>query len=159
MSMRRTPEWHQAYQAKRAKAVAKADGLSNVELVNKTWLGDMPIPTYLAPVPTLTETVKHDKDVYHVVTMCRAGGLPAPIPEFEFHPTRKWRFDYAFPLAKIAVEIDGGLFSRVPGGHNRGAYIRDTMEKTNAAAKLGWRILRYTPDNVSQLLDDLGEMM
>ena len=21
-------------------------------------------------------------------------GLPVPIPEFRFHPTRKWRFDY-----------------------------------------------------------------
>ena len=28
---------------------------------------------------------------------CRARGLPDPEDEYPFHPTRKWRWDYAFP--------------------------------------------------------------
>lgn len=38
--------------------------------------------------------------------------------EHRFHPVRKWRFDAAFPVRKIAVEIDGGVF--VQGRHMRG---------------------------------------
>ena len=30
------------------------------------------------------------------------------VKEFRFHETRKWRFDYAFPSHKIAIEVDGG---------------------------------------------------
>ena len=29
-------------------------------------------------------------------------------PEYRFHPTRKWRFDYAWPENKIALEVEGG---------------------------------------------------
>lgn len=31
------------------------------------------------------------------------------IPEYRFHPTRKWRFDFAIPHIKVAIEIEGGL--------------------------------------------------
>ena len=73
-------------------------------------------------------------------------GLPAPIAEYRFHPTRKWRFDLAWPAYKIALEQDGGIWTR--GRHIRGAgYIKD-MEKLNAAALLGWRVFRFTPQQV-----------
>jgi len=61
--------------------------------------------------------------------------------EFKFHPDRKWRFDFAWPEEKIAIEVEGGLFSQ--GRHTRGrGYIGD-MQKYNAAVCLGWRVLRY----------------
>ena len=67
---------------------------------------------------------------------CKAEGI-LPHREYVFHPTRKWRFDFAFPPF-IAVEIEGF------GRHQRmGGFSKD-MEKYNAAAKLGWRVLRYT---------------
>lgn len=70
------------------------------------------------------------------------------IPEYRFHPTRKWRFDYAIPEFKIAIEIDGGVF--IQGRHNRGSgYVKD-MEKFNEAAILGWRILRFTPQQIKK---------
>jgi hypothetical protein len=66
--------------------------------------------------------------------------------EYKFHPTRKWRFDYAFPHAMVALEIEGG--SWINGRHNRGTgFLRD-MEKYNEAGLLGWRIFRVTPQQV-----------
>ena len=44
--------------------------------------------------------------------------LPAPVPEFRFHPERKWRFDFAWPEHKIAVEQEGGVW--IQGRHTRG---------------------------------------
>jgi hypothetical protein len=73
-------------------------------------------------------------------------GLPAPTPEYRFCE-RKWRFDFAWPYiggpteTKVALEVQGGIFARLPGGHNRGAQIRREHEKRNLAACLGWRIL------------------
>ena len=45
-------------------------------------------------------------------------GVIAPIPEFRFHPVRKWRWDYAYPSVKLAIEVDGGIWVR--GKHGRG---------------------------------------
>jgi hypothetical protein len=57
---------------------------------------------------------------------------------------REWRFDVAAPVQRIAIEIEGGVWTR--GRHTRGkGYIED-MEKYNRAVVLGWRLLRYTPD-------------
>lgn len=75
--------------------------------------------------------------------VAKAAGTPC-VAEHRFHPTRRWRFDYALPEAKVAIEIDGGVWTY--GRHNRAAgYIAD-MEKLNEAARLGWRVLRYTTD-------------
>lgn len=66
------------------------------------------------------------------------------VAELKFHPTRRWRFDYAIPEYKIAIEIEGGVWTG--GRHTRGAgYIKD-MEKYNAAATLGWYMLRFAPE-------------
>lgn len=71
---------------------------------------------------------------------CRAYGL-TPEAEYRFHPSRKWRFDFAFPHRKIAVECEGGIFSN--GRHVRGSgYISD-CEKYNHAAALGWFVFRF----------------
>ena len=68
------------------------------------------------------------------------------IPEYKFHPTRKWRFDFANIEKHIAVEVEGGVWIR--GRHTRGqGYIAD-MEKYNEAALLGWRVIRATPQQV-----------
>lgn len=66
-------------------------------------------------------------------------------PEFKFHPTRKWRFDFA--LAKgIAVEVDGGIW--ILGRHSRGAGMEADNEKINEGALLGWRVLRFSTQQV-----------
>ncbi len=49
----------------------------------------------------------------------------------------------------LAIEIEGGLFAKDQGRHNRGAGMRADMDKYNEAVLLGWRILRVLPEWVS----------
>ena len=66
--------------------------------------------------------------------------------EYKFHPVRKWRFDYACPQFKIAIDIEGAIFSG--GRHTRGKGYQNDMEKYNNAVLLGWSLLRFTPDQM-----------
>ena len=68
------------------------------------------------------------------------------MPEYRFHPTRLWRIDVAFPAQKVAVEIDGGIWTG--GRHSRGVGITADCEKVCALAMAGWRFLRVTPQLV-----------
>lgn len=72
-----------------------------------------------------------------------ARGLPAPIHEYQFMPPRLWRFDFAWPLHRVAVEVDGGQW--IHGRHNRGGGFERDAEKFLAALLDGWRVLRVTP--------------
>lgn len=67
-------------------------------------------------------------------------------PEYKFHPDRRWRFDYAIVDERIAIEIEGGLW--LQGRHNRPLSMIKDFEKYNNAAMLGWRILKYTPQQI-----------
>ena len=69
-----------------------------------------------------------------------------PVKEFMFHPTRKWRSDFAFPDKKLLVEYEGGIW--VSGRHNRGSGFEKDCEKYNAAAILGYMALRFTSKHV-----------
>lgn len=66
-----------------------------------------------------------------------------PETEFVFAPPRKWRFDYCWPRQKVALEVEGGVWTR--GRHTRGAGFLKDMEKYNEAARLGYLVLRTTP--------------
>ena len=79
--------------------------------------------------------------------LCKGVGLPIPIPEYKFAPPRKWRLDWAFVDAKLAIEVQGGLF--VQGRHTRGAALLREYEKLNALACAGWRVLFVTPKEMS----------
>lgn len=80
------------------------------------------------------------------ISACKAYGVLAPTPEHRFHPTRKWRLDYAWPSHKVALEVEGGIWTQ--GRHTRGAGALGDMEKYNALAAAGWRLLRRTPSNL-----------
>lgn len=68
--------------------------------------------------------------------------LPAGVCEHKFHPTRRWRFDFAWPNEKLAVEIEGR------GRHQTFIGFRNDCEKYNAALLLGWRVLRFPAADV-----------
>jgi len=78
----------------------------------------------------------------HFETVWRQLGGPDLEPEYRFHPVRKWRFDFALPDKKIAIEIEGGIHTN--GRHNRAAGYSADCEKYNAAALAGWRVFRFT---------------
>ncbi|ENW81328.1 hypothetical protein F909_02619 [Acinetobacter sp. ANC 3929] len=66
--------------------------------------------------------------------------------EYKFHQTRKWRADFLISNTKILIEVEGGIWSQ--GRHTRGTgYIGD-MEKYNAAAILGFQVLRFSTQQV-----------
>lgn len=67
--------------------------------------------------------------------------------ELVFAPPRRWRFDFSWPDQLIAVEIEGG--SWVGGRHMRGKPFEGDCDKYNEAAALGWRIFRFTTDQVN----------
>lgn len=77
-----------------------------------------------------------------MINHIRALKLPMPVEEFRFHPERKWRFDFAYPDHKVAIEVEGGTWSR--GRHTRGSGYEKDCEKYNAASLLGWSVYRFT---------------
>lgn len=62
---------------------------------------------------------------------------------------RRWRFDFAHLGRWIAIEIEGGVYSR--GRHVRPKGFLGDIEKYNRAAVLGWRVLRMTPQQFDGL--------
>ncbi|MFN3785205.1 MAG: hypothetical protein ACK4RS_00040 [Thiothrix sp.] len=72
---------------------------------------------------------------------------PPHCREFRFHSKRRWRFDFAWPEKKLAVEVQGGIFSY--GAHTRGAGFRNDREKINAAILDGWRVLEFTDREIT----------
>ena len=89
------------------------------------------------------------------------------IKEYQFHPIRKWRFDFVVTnkftdqqalemflerapglaaLQMFAVEIEGGTYSR--GRHTRGSGFAEDCRKYNAAAAMGWRVFRFTAEMI-----------
>lgn len=77
------------------------------------------------------------------------------VAEYRFHSTRKWAFDYASPVLRIAIEIEGGVYGRGKpcplckrkrgGAHSSVTGILRDIEKYNEATVAGWRVLRFTP--------------
>jgi very-short-patch-repair endonuclease len=68
-----------------------------------------------------------------------------PEAEYKFLETRKFRFDWAFPAQRVAVEVDGGVW--LPRGGRHGT--DKDREKMNLAAADGWLVFHFSP----QMLD------
>lgn len=82
------------------------------------------------------------------ILLCENLGVTKPKLEYQFMRTRKFRFDFAWPEEKLAVEIEGGIW--IQGRHTRGhGYISD-MEKYNLAVVHGWRVLRFTTKQIKE---------
>lgn len=55
---------------------------------------------------------------------------------------RRWRFDFAWPRARLAVEIDGAV-------HRIRSRFEGDREKGNSAVLLGWRVLHFGPRDLA----------
>lgn len=69
-------------------------------------------------------------------------GGPALEREYRFHPTRKWRADFAHVESRTLIEVEGGIYIAGGGRHNRAAGFVADLEKYLTAALDGWRVLR-----------------
>lgn len=79
-------------------------------------------------------------------TLCRSDLKAECVKEYKFHPTRRWRFDYAIPEHKIALEVEGGVWTG--GRHTSPKGFLNDMEKYNTATLMGWRVFRTIPDEL-----------
>lgn len=91
-------------------------------------------------------------------TLWRQLGGPELRREYQFHPKRKWRADFAHPRALVLIEVEGGTWSQ--GRHTRGAGYRDDAIKYNHAALFGYRVFRFTrdmltPEHIEPVIEDV----
>jgi very-short-patch-repair endonuclease len=62
--------------------------------------------------------------------------------EYRFHAQRRWRFDFAHPGAKVAIEINGGQW--IKSGHSSGFGLERDYTKLNAAMSDGWSVYQLS---------------
>ncbi len=74
--------------------------------------------------------------------MIDAFNVQEPVREYRFHAKRRWRFDFAWPDAKFAVEVEG--LTREGGRHQRFGGFEKDCEKYEAAMLDGWTVYRVT---------------
>ena len=67
--------------------------------------------------------------------------------EYRFKKPRRWRMDFAWPEHKVALEVEGGVFSG--GRHTTGAGFTKDCEKYAHATLEGYRIIRVTTGQIS----------
>jgi very-short-patch-repair endonuclease len=72
---------------------------------------------------------------------------PELIPEHHVKEGRRWRFDFAHPATRTAVEIEGGQWSG--GRHTRGSGYSKDCEKYNEAGFDGWTVFRLTGEMIT----------
>lgn len=93
---------------------------------------------------------KQNRDAHELLVwqIRNASDLPPCEVEYFFAKAegRMLRWDIAFVPRLIAVEVNGGIWSK--GAHGHPITILRNMEKLNIAARLGWRHLAFTPDQV-----------
>ena len=69
-------------------------------------------------------------------------GGPTLECEYRFHPTRKWRADFAHVESCTLIEVEGGIHIAGGGRHNRAAGFLADLEKYLEAVLAGWRVVR-----------------
>ena len=89
-----------------------------------------------------TPLTKSENEQWFLTQWKRMGG-PIPEMEFRFHPTRKWRADFAWPDRKTILEIQGF-------GHQKHSRYHGDIEKMNAAQVMGWRYFQLTYKMIAQ---------
>lgn len=80
--------------------------------------------------------------------------------EFRFAPPRRWRFDFAIPQHRLAIEVEGGVWGKKSRHTTATGYTAD-LNKYNNAIFHDWRVLRYTTDMVrsGQAIDEIGRLL
>jgi very-short-patch-repair endonuclease len=77
----------------------------------------------------------------------RGGDLPPHETQYRFHPPRKWMIDVCWTEKKLAVELEGAVWTN--GRHTRGSGFLKDIEKYNQLTLDGYRLLRFTTNNLT----------
>lgn len=80
-------------------------------------------------------------------------GMPLPQRQHKFHPTRRFRLDFAWIDCKVAVEINGGTYTDV-SRHNFGPAMHSEYDKHNLAVAYGWALLVFDSVHVSKHIEE-----
>jgi very-short-patch-repair endonuclease len=88
----------------------------------------------------------HSEPEFIFAHQALADKLPPFVVEYRFDEVRKFRFDFAWPDRKFAVELEGAIWSN--GAHSTPMGILRDMDKGNLAVMLGWSVLRFSPAQV-----------
>lgn len=67
--------------------------------------------------------------------------------EYQFNPERKWRFDFAAPSMRLAIEVEGGT-TYGNSRHSYGKGFDDDAEKYNTASAMGWTLFRFSSNMI-----------
>lgn len=103
------------------------------------------------------KSTKGDKQKAEIELVLKLMGVPY-VTEHKFHPTRKWRFDYALTDKLIAIEYEG-IYGAGKSRHTTAKGYSGDTEKYNEASKLGWKVLRYTASTYKNITDDLKDLL
>ncbi len=83
------------------------------------------------------------------IAALQAHGLPDPVAEFRFHPTRRWRVDFCWVDFLVVLELEGLSRYGGPGRHQRtNGFVKD-IEKYNALCLMGYTLIRATSRQVA----------
>jgi very-short-patch-repair endonuclease len=82
-----------------------------------------------------------------LVWQITAAGLPPPIREFRPLPHRRYRCDFCYEDERLLIEVEGAVFAR-KGRHTTGVGFTADCVKYNLLTLDGWRILRFTGEQV-----------
>lgn len=72
-------------------------------------------------------------------------------------PDRKFRFDWAIPAIKVAIEYEG-LFSEKSRHTTIEGFTKD-CEKYNLTQLNGWKVFRYTAVNYQQAYQQIDDII
>ena len=97
--------------------------------------------------PSIWKVVKVSKrGAASCASLASARSSSDPTGQVRRSGCQPWRFDFAWPEQRVAVEVEGGTFSG--GRHTRPLGFRKDCEKLNEATCRGWRVLRVTTEMV-----------
>lgn len=87
-------------------------------------------------------------------------GFDRFVREYQFHPKRKWRFDYLLEpdtdsFGDVAIEIEGGVHrfknsrgQTIVGHHHHQKGYQSDMEKYREAAAMTFKVFRFSTEEV-----------
>ena len=86
------------------------------------------------------------------MNLLREAGLPTPVQQYPipWREARNGRVDLAYPSARVLIELDGRRW------HSRSDTIDMDHKRDRAAQLAGWRVFRFT---WNQLDDGVGDLV